>query len=76
MKMNGHDRCQLSLIQLMFKIYKRTIHIDATDSPQQQLEYQVEESAGSNLSKILVILEIIAGAILGRLVFSLFLPFC
>jgi hypothetical protein len=39
------------------------------DNSQQQLEYQVEESVGSNLSKIPAM---IAGAIVCRLAFSLF----
>ena len=56
----------------MFKIYKRTIHIGTSENPQGRLEYQVEESTGSSLSKILAIPAMIAGAIVGTLVFSVF----
>lgn len=56
----------------MFKFYKRTIHIDTMENPQGRLEYHVEESSGPNLSKILAIPAMIAGAIVGTLVFSVF----
>ena len=56
----------------MFKIYKRTIHISTSENPQGRLEYQVEESSGSSLSKILAIPAMIAGAVVGTLVFSAF----
>jgi len=59
----------------MFKIYKRTIRIGTSDNPQPSLEYQVEESAGSKLSKILAIPAMIAGAVVGTLVFSVFFVF-
>lgn len=54
----------------MLKIYKRTIHIGTSGNSQHRLEYQVEESTGSSLSKILAIPAMIAGAVLGTLVFS------
>ncbi|ANE55647.1 hypothetical protein [Methylomonas sp. DH-1] len=56
----------------MFKIYKRTICIGTSDNPQRRLEYQVEESTGSSLSKILAIPAMIAGAVVGTVVFSAF----
>lgn len=56
----------------MFKIYKRTIHISTSENPEGRLEYQVEERSGSSLSKILAIPAMIAGAIVGTLVFSVF----
>ncbi|MCK9637485.1 MAG: hypothetical protein M0R41_14515 [Methylobacter tundripaludum] len=56
----------------MFKIYKRTIHIGTLQNPQGRLEYHVEESSGSSLSKIMAIPAMIAGAIVGTLVFSVF----
>lgn len=56
----------------MFKIYKRTIQIGTSKNPQHRLEYQVEESTGSNLSKILTIPAMIVGAVVGTLVFSVF----
>lgn len=56
----------------MFKIYKRTIHIGTSENPQGRLETQVEESSGSSLSKILAIPAMIAGAVIGTLVFSVF----
>lgn len=56
----------------MFKIYKRTIHIGTSQNPQGRLEYHVEEGSGSSLSKILAIPVMIAGAIVGTLVFSVF----
>ena len=56
----------------MFKIYKRTIHIGTSENPQGRLEYQLEESSGSSLSKILAIPAMIAGAVVGTLVFSVF----
>lgn len=56
----------------MFKIYKRTIHIGTSENSQGRLEYQVEESSGSSLSKILAIPAMIAGAVVGTLVFSVF----
>lgn len=59
----------------MFKIYKRTLHIGTSENHQGRLEYQVEESSGSSLSKILAIPAMIAGAIVGTLVFSVFFAF-
>ncbi len=56
----------------MFKIYKRTLHIGTSENPERRLEYQVEESSGSSLSKILAIPAMIAGVIVGTLVFSVF----
>jgi uncharacterized membrane protein YoaK (UPF0700 family) len=59
----------------MFKIYKRTIHISISENPEGRLEYHVEERSGSSLSKILAIPAMIAGAIAGTLVFSVFSVF-
>lgn len=56
----------------MFKIYKRTIHIGTSENPQGRLEYRVEENSGSSLSRILAIPAMIAGAVVGTLVFSVF----
>lgn len=56
----------------MVKIYKRTIHISTSENPQQRLEYRVKESSGSSISNILTIPAMIAGAIAGTLVFSVF----
>ena len=56
----------------MFKIYKRSIHIGTPNNPHGRLEYQVEESSGSNISKILAIPAMVAGAVIGTLVFSVF----
>jgi len=56
----------------MFKIYKRTIHIGASNNPHRRLEYQVEENSGSNISKVLAIPAMLAGAVVGTLVFSVF----
>ena len=56
----------------MLKIYKRTIHIGTSQNPHERLEYRVEESPGSSLSKILAIPAMIAGAVVGTLVFSAF----
>ena len=61
-----------SVMPTMFKIYKRTIHIGTSQNPQGRLEYRVEESSGSNLSKILAVPAMIAGAVVGTLVFSVF----
>jgi len=55
----------------LFKIYKRTIHIGSTLQPQ-QIEYQVEANGRSTISKFLAIPAMIAGAIVGALVFSVF----
>ncbi|OAI21014.1 MULTISPECIES: hypothetical protein [Methylomonas] len=54
----------------MFKIYKRTIHIGTSENPQGRLEYKVEESSGSGLPKMVTVPAMIAGAIVGTLVFS------
>lgn len=62
----------LPLFNPMFKIYKRTTHIGTSENPQGRLEYQVEASSGSSLSKILAIPAMIAGAVVGTLVFSVF----
>lgn len=56
----------------MLKIYKRTIHIGTSQNPHERLEYRVEESSGSGLSKVLAIPAMIAGAVVGALVFSAF----
>lgn len=56
----------------MFKIYKRTTHISTSENPQQRLEYQVEENSRSSISNILTIPAMIAGAVVGTLVFSVF----
>ncbi|PPD35838.1 MAG: hypothetical protein CTY19_01980 [Methylomonas sp.] len=55
----------------MFKVYKRTIHIGTSAQPQ-QIEYQVETNGRSKISKFLAIPAMIAGAVLGTLVFSVF----
>lgn len=55
----------------MFKIYKKTVQIVSTERPQ-QIEYQVEENGRSSMSKILAIPAMIAGAVAGTLVFSVF----
>lgn len=55
----------------MFKVYKRTIHIGTSAHPQ-QIEYQVEANGRSKISKLLAIPAMIAGAIVGTLVFSVF----
>jgi hypothetical protein len=55
----------------MFKVYKRTIHIGSTAQPQ-QIEYQVEANGRSKISKFLAIPAMIAGAVVGTLVFSVF----
>ena len=52
----------------MFRIYKRTLH--RANDPQGRLEYHVEEA--SSLSKALTIPAMIAGAVVGTLVFSVF----
>ncbi len=54
----------------MFKIYKRTIHIGTSENPQGRLEYRLEKKSGSSLSRILAIPAMIAGAVVGTLVFS------
>lgn len=54
----------------MFRIYKRTLH--SANDPQGRLEYHVEEDSGSKISKILAIPAMIAGAVVGTLVFSVF----
>lgn len=59
-------------VKPMFKIYKRTIHVGSSNNPQDRLEYQLEESTGSSLSKILAIPAMIAAAVIGTLVFSVF----
>jgi len=56
----------------MFKVYKRTLHIGTTKDPQGRLEYHVEENSGSKMSKILAIPAMMAGAVAGTLVFSVF----
>ena len=56
----------------MFKIYKRTIHIGQSKNTQGRLEYRVEESSGSSLSKMLAIPAMIVCAIVGTLVLSVF----
>lgn len=56
----------------MFKIYKSTIHIGESKNTQGRLEYRVEESSGSSLSKMLTIPAMIVGAIVGTLVLSVF----
>lgn len=56
----------------MFKIYKRTIHIGTSQNSHERLEYRVEENLGSSLSKVLAIPAMIAGAVVGTLVFSVF----
>jgi len=56
----------------MLKIYKRTIHISASENPQQRLEYQVEKNYHSSISNILASPAMIAGAVVGTLVFSVF----
>jgi predicted lipid-binding transport protein (Tim44 family) len=55
----------------MFKVYKRTIHIGSTSHPQ-QIEYQFEENGRSKISKFVTIPAMIAGALFGTLVFSVF----
>ena len=55
----------------MFKVYKRTIHIGNSSQPQ-QIEYQVEANGRSTISKFLAIPAMIAGAVVGTLVFSVF----
>jgi hypothetical protein len=55
----------------MFKVYKRTIHIGTSAQPQ-QIEYQVEANGRSKISKFLAIPAMIAGAVVGTLVFSVF----
>lgn len=55
----------------MFKIYKRTIHFGATENPQ-RLGYKVEQNSGSRISNILTVPAVIAGAVLGTVVFSVF----
>jgi hypothetical protein len=55
----------------MFKVYKRTFHIGSTAQPQ-QIEYQVEANDRSTISKFLAIPAMIAGAVVGTLVFSVF----
>jgi hypothetical protein len=61
----------LLLVNPMFRIYKRSIHIGNTENPQ-QLEYRVEESTGSGISKVLAIPAMIFGAVIGTLIFSVF----
>ncbi|WP_404356973.1 hypothetical protein [Methylotuvimicrobium sp. KM1] len=55
----------------MFKVYKRSIHLGTTLHPQ-QIEYQVEVNDRSKISKFLAIPVMIAGAVVGTLVFSVF----
>jgi preprotein translocase subunit Sec63 len=55
----------------MFKVYKRTIHIGTSAQPQ-QIEYQVEANGRSKISKFLAIPAMIAGAVVGTLMFSVF----
>ncbi len=55
----------------MFKVYKRTIHIGNSSQPQ-QIEYQVAANGRSKTSKFLAIPAMIAGAVAGTLVFSVF----
>ncbi|WP_404356957.1 hypothetical protein [Methylotuvimicrobium sp. KM1] len=56
----------------MFRIYKRTIRIGTTNDPQRRLEYHVEENSNSSLAKILAIPAMIAAAVVGALVLSVF----
>lgn len=56
----------------MFRIYKRTIHMGMANDPHRRLEYHVEEDAGSGLTKILAIRAMIAAAVVGALVLSVF----
>ena len=56
----------------MFKIYQRTLRIRTTDNPDPQLKYRVEQSSGSSLSTLLSIPAMLAGAVVGTLVFSVF----
>lgn len=55
----------------MFRIYKRTIHFGTTDDVQ-RLGYKVQHDAGSGIYNILAIPAVIAGAVLGSVVFSVF----
>lgn len=55
----------------MFKIYKQTIHIASTERPQ-RIGYQIEKNSRLRTSKILAIPAMIAGAVVGALVFSVF----
>lgn len=56
----------------MFRIYKRSIHIGMANDPQRRLEYHVEENSGSSLAKILAIPAMIAAAVVGVLILSVF----
>ena len=55
----------------MFKVYKRTVHM-GNASPPQQIGYQVEANGRSKISKLLAIPAMIAGAVVGTLMFSVF----
>ena len=56
----------------MFRIYKRTIRIGTTNDTQRRLEYHVEENSNSSFAKILAIPAMIAAAVVGALVLSVF----
>ena len=59
----------------MFKIYKRTIHIGTPEQTQRLSSteyYSQEQSISRRISNILAIPAMIAGAIVGMLVFSVF----
>jgi len=56
----------------MIKIYRRTIQIGTPDHLQQRIEYRVEEKPGFRFANILAIPAMVAGAILGTLMFSMF----
>ncbi len=56
----------------MFKICQRTFRIRTTDNPDPQLKYRVEQRSGSSLSNLLSIPAMLAGAVVGALVFSVF----
>lgn len=59
----------------MLKIYKRTIHIGQPEHIQRlnsTAYYAQEKSVSQRISKIVAVLAMIAGAILGTLVFSVF----
>ena len=55
----------------MFKVYKRTIHLGTTSQPQ-QIEYQFEDNGRSKISKFVTIPAMIAGAVVGTVLFSVF----
>ena len=56
----------------MFKIYKRTLHIGTPENPQPRLEDQIDENSASHVSNILAVSAMLAGAVVGTLVFSVF----